>query len=188
MRDTAVTTRTRAVTTRTRAALLASLLWLGGAHAAAQEVPASVSKQQMQGLDEQVQEIKSEVLAIAAELARLEEKLLYPSNTQVAVFVALAPGETFRLDSVQLRLDGEPVARHIYRFEELEALRKGGVQRLYTGNVSTGDHRLDVAMAGKGPGGEELSATESFRFSKDAEPELVGLTLSGAPSIRVGGW
>jgi hypothetical protein len=170
-----------------RAALLACLLCLPGAPGFAQDVPASVSKREMQGLDEQVQEIKSEVLAIAAELARLEEKLLYPSHTQVAVFVALAPGEAFRLDSVELRLDGEPVARHLYRFEELEALRKGGVQRLYTGNVATGEHRLDVTMAGKGPGGDDLSATESVRFSKDAEPELVGLTLSGAPSIRVGG-
>ena len=94
------------------------------------------SKEQMQSLDEQVQEIKSDVLGIAAELARLEERLLYPSNTQVAVFVALAEGETFRLDSVQIQIDGEPVAHHIYSFKELEALQKGGVQRIYTGNVA----------------------------------------------------
>jgi hypothetical protein len=144
----------------------------------------------MQGLDEQVQEIKSDVLSIAAELSRLEEKLLYPSNTQVAVFVSLAEGETLRLDSVQIRIDGAPVARHIYSFKELEALQKGGVQRLYTGNVSTGDHRLEVSVAGKLPSGKDLSATESFSFSKDVEPKLVGITLaggdSGAASIRLG--
>src|SRR6266704_6984373 len=45
-------------------------------------------QQQMRGLDEQVQEVKSDVLSIAAELNQLEEKLLYPSGTQVAIFVA----------------------------------------------------------------------------------------------------
>ena len=69
-----------------------------------------ISKEQIKGLDEQVQEIKSDVLGIAAELNQLEEKLLYPSNTQVAVFVSLAGGETFRLDSVEVQLDGTPVA------------------------------------------------------------------------------
>jgi len=98
-----------------------SILILSGT-AYAQEI----SKEQIKGLDEQVQEIKSDVLSIAAELNQLEEKLLYPSNTQVAVFVSLASGETFRLDSVDIQLDGKPVVHHIYTFKELEALRKGG--------------------------------------------------------------
>ena len=83
------------------------------------------AREQMKGLDEQVQEIKSDVLSIAAELNQLEEKLLYPSNTQVAVFVALAEGETFRLDAVQIQIDGQLVAHYIYSFKELEALQKG---------------------------------------------------------------
>ena len=151
----------------------------------------SVSKEQMQSLDEQVQEIKSDVLSIAAELSRLEEKLLYPSNTQVALFVLLAEDETFRLDSVRIQIDGELVAHHIYSFKELEALQKGGVQRIYTGNIPTGEHQLEVTVAGKLPGGSDFSGTESFGFSKDVEPKLVGITLAGkdsGASIRLGGW
>ncbi|HEY5658569.1 MAG TPA: hypothetical protein VIY27_12345, partial [Myxococcota bacterium] len=72
----------------------------------------------MQGLDQQVQEIKSDVLGIAAELSLLEEKLLYPSNTQVAVFVSLAEGEPLNLDWVRVEIDGQPVAHHIYAFKE----------------------------------------------------------------------
>jgi hypothetical protein len=151
-----------------------------------------VTKEQMQSLDEQVQEIKSDVLGIAAELNGLEEKLLYPSNTQVAVFVSLAEGETFRLDSVQIGIDGELIAHHIYSYKELEALQKGGVQRIYTGNVRTGEHRLEVSMAGKLPGGRHFSGTKSFSFSKDVEPKLVGITLAGRDSddasIQLGGW
>ena len=73
-----------------------------------------VSREQIKGLDEQIQEIKSDVLGIAAELNQLEEKLLYPSSTQVAIFVSLASGETFRLDSVEIQLDGTQVAHHLY--------------------------------------------------------------------------
>ena len=162
-------------------------LWL--TDAGATEAP---SRQQMQGLDEQVQEIKSEVLSIAEELARLEEKLLYPSNTQVAVFVALAEGETMELDSVRVSLDGEPVVHHIYGFKELQALQKGGVQRIYTGNVTTGEHEIVVSVAGKNATGGDFGGTQSFRFEKEAEPELVGITLSGGAigdaSIEIGGW
>ena len=151
-----------------------------------------VSKQQMQSLDEQVQEVKSDVLSIAAELNGLEEKLLYPSNTQVAVFVSLAEAEALRLDSVQLKIDGNPVAHYIYSFKELEALQKGGVQRIYTGNIPTGEHQIDVSITGKLSGGKDIDATESFSFRKDVEPKLVAITLAGQGSgdslIELGGW
>lgn len=151
-----------------------------------------VSKEQMQSLDEQVQEIKSDVLSIAAELNGLEEKLLYPSNTQVAIFVSLAEGGNFRLDSVQLQIDGERVAHYIYSFKELEALQKGGVQRIYTGNIPTGEHQLEVSVAGKLSDGDDVGATERFSFRKDVEPKLVAITLAGQDSgearIQLGDW
>lgn len=151
-----------------------------------------VSKQQLQGLDEQVQEIKGDVLAIAAELTQLEERLLYPSGTQLAVFVALGEGETFRLDAVEIRVDGEPVARHLYSFAELEALQKGGVQRLHTGNVTGGSHRLDVSITGMRADGEPVEARESFDFEKGIEPKRIGVTLAdgdaGEAAIALGSW
>lgn len=169
-----------------RAAAFALLCWLLASPALAQEV----SREQMRGLDEQVQEIKSDVLGIAAELSRLEERLLYPTGTQVALFVSVAEGEVFRLDAVQIQIDGEPVARHIYSFKELEALQKGGVQRIFTGNIPTGDHELAVSVVGKLPSGSDFSHAESFTFSKGVEPKLVGITLAGPDSagteIRIG--
>ena len=146
----------------------------------------------MRGLDEQVQDVKSDVLSIAAELNQLEEKLLYPSGTQVAVFVALAKGDQMRLDAVRLQVDGQLVAHHIYSFKELEALRKGGVQRIYVGNVATGEHQLEVLVDGKSQGGEDYSRTERFAFRKEAKPKLVGLTLAAPGSsntpITLGEW
>lgn len=137
-----------------------------------------ISREQIKGLDEQVQEIKSDVLGIAAELNQLEEKLLYPSNTQVAVFVSLVSGETFRLDSVEIQLDGEPVAHHLYTFKELEALQKGGVQRIYTGNVRSGEHDLQVSVIGKTEGGTDFQRAQRFKVNKDVGPKIVEVSLA----------
>jgi len=133
---------------------------------------------QIKGLDEQVQEIKTDVLSIAEQLNQLEEKLLYPSNTQVAVFISMVGGETFLLDSVEIELDGKPMAHHIYTFKELEALQKGGVQRIYTGNILAGDHDLQVLVLGKSVGGTDFQNTERFKVNKDVGPKIVELSLA----------
>jgi hypothetical protein len=172
---------------------LAFLLCLGGARGWAEpNKEPNNQQQQMRGLDEQIQEIKSDVLSISAELSRLEEKLLYPSGTQVAIFVALVKGDPMRLDAVRLQIDGQLVAHYIYSAKELEALRKGGVQRIYVGNVPTGDHKLDVIIDGKRQSGADFSRTEHLAFRKDVKPKLVSLTLAGPDSgktpIALGEW
>jgi hypothetical protein len=162
-----------------RAFVFGLLLSLGSVHGWAQQKD---QQQQMRGLDEQVQEIKSDVLSIAQELNRLEEKLLYPSGTQVAIFIAVAKGDQMRLDAVRLQIDGQLVSHHIYSFKELEALRKGGVQRIYVGNVTTGEHKLEVLVDGKLEGGADFSRTENFTFRKEVKPKMVELTLAGPRS------
>jgi hypothetical protein len=171
-----------------RVLALGLLCWASVSTGLGQEI----SREQMKGLDEQVQEIKSDVLSIAAELSQLEERLLFPSNTQVSVFVAMDPGESYRLDAVQVEIDGQLVAHYIYSFKELEALQKGGVQRIYTGNVATGLHQMQVAVSGKLPSGRDFSHEQAFQFTKDVEPKLVGITLGGieggGPAVRLGDW
>src|SRR3989475_6173137 len=155
-----------------------------------EEIPSD--EQQMRGLDEQIQEMKSDALRMSAELSQLEEKLLYPSGTQVAIFVTLAKGDTMRLDAVRLQIDGQLVAHYIYSAKELQALHKGGVQRIYVGNVASGDHKLDVLVDGKLEGGADFSRTGQFTFRKEVKPKLVGLTVAGPRSgntaITLGDW
>jgi len=166
------------------------VLFLAGfnAGAGAQDL----SGEDMKSLDGQVQEIKSDVLNIAAELGNLEERLLYPSNTQLAIFVAVTEDRPFRLDSIQIEIDGALATHHIYSFKELEALQKGGVQRAYTGNVMTGSHELRVTVNGQRDNGEDFSASDSFAFSKDVKPKTLGITLDepglGRDGIQVGDW
>lgn len=170
----------------TRAALFAGAAWLAWtAGAISAQEPTTA---EMRSLDEQVQEIKTDVLSIAAELNRLEEKLLYPSNTHLAIFVSIAQGETFRLDSMQINIDGELATHYLYGFKELDALQNGGVQRVYTGNVPTGGHEIEVSINGKTPSGDDFNSTETFSFDKGVEPKLLGIALNGPKAIELGEW
>lgn len=171
------------ITMRIFVLLLATviLLFVAGAVAGAEEA----TSRQVKGLDEQVQEIKSEVLEIAAELNQLEERLLFPAHSQVSAFISLADGESFRLDAVELALDGDVVAEHVYAFKELEALRMGGVQRLYTGNIPGGTHELQVSLLGKTETGADVQVSESFLVEKGVGPGIFDITLArGAISLK----
>jgi len=152
----------------------------------------STSSNDLRSLDGQVQEIKSDVLNIASELSNLEERLLYPSGTQVALFVTIADDEAFRLDAVQVEIDGELATHYIYSFKELEALQKGGVQRLYTGNFPTGNHQLNIKVMGKLKNGNDFEESGSFTFAKGVAPKALGITLAGpgfgSQPIQVGDW
>ena len=151
-----------------------------------------LSGDHMKSLDGQVQEIKSDVLDIASELQNLEERLLYPTGTQLAIFVAVEEDRPFRLDAVQIEIDGELATHHIYSFTELEALQKGGVQRAFTGNVVTGNHELRVTVLGKTDSGDDFSRSDTFAFSKGVRPKTLGITLAepglGNDGIHVGDW
>ncbi|HNP62297.1 MAG TPA: hypothetical protein PKH39_00095 [Woeseiaceae bacterium] len=151
-----------------------------------------LSGDSMRSLDGQVQEIKSDVLSIASELNTLEERLLFPSHTEVSLFVSLAEDEDFRLDAVQITIDGELATHHIYSFKELDALKNGGVQKIYTGNLTTGDHELSVTMIGKLKNGKDINQSSNFAFTKGIKPKAMGLTLAGPgfgnDGIRLGDW
>lgn len=141
---------------------------------------AEVSKEQIKGLDEQVQDIKKDVLELTSELSRLEEKLLFPSNTQVSLFVALKGDKGFVLDSMQIKLDNKVVAQHLYTYKEIEALKSGGVQRIYTGNIKTGDHALVASFIGRSKSGNEYQRSESFTVTKAVGPKFVEIQIGGS--------
>jgi hypothetical protein len=141
---------------------------------------AEVTKEQIKGLDEQVQDIKKDVLELTSELSRLEEKLLFPSNTQVSLFVSVIGDEGFILDSMQIKMDNKVVAQHLYTFKEIEALRAGGVQRIYTGNIKTGDHQLVASFIGRAKSGNEYQRSDNFKVTKAVGPKFVEIQITGS--------
>ena len=141
-----------------------------------------VTRDQIKGLDEQVQDIKKDVLNLNSELSRLEEKLLFPSNTQVSIFVSMHKDDDFQLDSVQLKIDEKVVAQYIYSYRELEALHKGGVQKLYTGNVQTGEHALELDFTGTATSGGTIRGRGTYSLTKEVGPKFVEVKIAGPES------
>ncbi len=130
-----------------------------------------------QSLDQQVQQLKQKVIELNRDLFVLEEELLFPSNTQIAVFVSLDVGEFFNIDSVQIRIDDEVVSNYLYTKREVDALHRGGVHRIYTGNLKAGEHELIALVVGKGPQGRDYRRGATLKFHKKLGPKYVELKV-----------
>jgi hypothetical protein len=130
------------------------------------------------GLDEQIQELKKEVVDLNRDLFSLEEELLFPANTQVAVFVSMDVGDFFALDSITLKVDNREVSNYLYTPREAAALVKGGVQRLYVGNLKAGSHELVALFSGKGPNDRDYRRGAAIRFEKGVGAKYLELKIS----------
>ncbi len=139
---------------------------------------ASTGAGQAEGLDDQVQNLKNEVLELNRELFLLEEELLFPANTQVSVFVSMDIGEYFSLDSVQIKLDGKEVSNYLYTEREVAAMYRGGVHRLFLGNLKTGSHQLVAIFTGTGPHGRDYRRGATLDFEKNIGTKFVELQIS----------
>jgi hypothetical protein len=133
-------------------------------------------------LDTDVQDLKKQVLDLNKDLFLLEEELLFPSNTQVAVFVSMDVGDFFGLDSVELKLDNKNVTNYLYTEREASALVKGGVQRLFVGNLKAGQHELVAVFTGEGPHTRDYRRGASLKFEKGIGPKYIELTISDRES------
>jgi len=128
-------------------------------------------------LDSDIQGLKKDVVDLNKDLFILEEELLFPANTQVAVFLSMDVGDFFALDSVQLKIDRKEVINYLYTPREVEALLKGGVQRLYLGNLKVGTHELVAFFNGKGPNERDYKRGASIRFEKGVGAKYLELKI-----------
>ena len=129
-------------------------------------------------LDETVQDLKKDVVDLNKELFVLEEELLFPANTQVAVFVSMDIGEFFALDSLTLKIDNKEVANYLYTPREAEALLKGGVHRVYLGNLKVGEHQLVAFFTGKGPNDRDYKRGANIKFEKGVGAKYLELKIT----------
>ncbi|HEY8520741.1 MAG TPA: AraC family transcriptional regulator [Gammaproteobacteria bacterium] len=150
----------------------------GGATQAA----AAEQRAEFRTLDEEVQDLKKLVVDLNRDLFLLEEELLFPASTQVAVFVSMDVGEFFALDSVQLKLDGKEVANYLYTAREVDALIQGGVHRLYIGNVKAGEHELVAVFTGDGTHERDYRRATALTFEKGIGPKYIELAISDRES------
>ncbi len=147
----------------------------------AQEAPPPESGEppaDTRALDETVQDLKKDVVDLNRELFVLEEELLFPANTQVAVFVSMDIGEFFALDSLSLKIDNKEVANYLYTPREAEALLKGGVHRVYLGNLKVGEHQLVAFFSGKGPNERDYKRGANIKFEKGVGAKYLELKIT----------
>ncbi len=134
-------------------------------------------EQQIDALDVKIQKLKDDVIELNTQFFRLQEELLYPDDSSVVVFLSVEGGNYFALDSVKLLLDNTMVTSYLYTDREVTALKKGGIQRLYMGNVKTGDHQLAAVFTGKGPQGQDYKRAETIALTKEKGAAFIKLVV-----------
>jgi hypothetical protein len=148
---------------------------------AATPAPASAAPPasgEFKSLDQDVQSLKKEVLDLNRELFVLEEDLLFPANTQIAVFVSMDVGTFFALDTLTIKIDNKEVGNYLYTEREAQALLKGGVQRVFIGNLKAGQHELVAFFTGKGPHVRDYRRGATLKLEKGVGAKYVELKIS----------
>jgi len=145
---------------------------------AAPAASADAAPAQAMTLDQEVQGLKKDVIDLNKDLFVLQEELLFPANTQVAVYVSMDVGTFFALDAVRLKLDNKEVKNYLYTAREADALLKGGVQQIYLGNLKTGKHELVAFFNGKGPNERDYKRGASITFDKGVGAKYLELKIT----------
>ncbi len=142
---------------------------------------------------EKLEDLKSEVLAVNRDLFILEEDLLFPASTQVAAYLSVDVGFFFELDNIKIKIDDEQVTHFLYTQKDIKALHKGAIQKLYLGNISTGEHEIVAIVLGTGPRKREYRRAVSFKFNKDTDAKALEIQIRDdtgklQPSLKVIEW
>lgn len=128
-------------------------------------------------LDEDMAQFKQDLLEVNKRLLLMEEELLFPADTQVAIFLSLDVGRFFTPDSVTLKMDGDTLASHLYTEKEVGALKNGAIQKLHTTNVKNGEHELTAFVTGSGPNERDYRRGVSLTFDKDHGQHFIQLQI-----------
>lgn len=144
-------------------------------------------------MQQDMQSLKEKVLQVNRDLFVLEEDLLYPSSTQVNVFVSYDALPYFQLDGVSLKINDRPISNHLYTEREIKAMNRGAVQRLFTGNLPTGEHELVAIVTGVGPENRDYKRAVSIQFEKSSGTKYIELKIEGdnlrqQPTFRLKQW
>jgi hypothetical protein len=154
------------------------------APAAAQDAPPPAAPlpdapaPELKTLDQEVQGLKKDVVDLNKDLFVLQEELLFPANTQVALYVSMDVGTFFALDSVKVKIDNKEVKNYLYTAREADALLKGGVQQIYLGNLKVGKHELVAFFTGKGSVERDYKRGATITFDKGVGAKYLELKIT----------
>lgn len=128
-------------------------------------------------LSKEIQGLKKSVVDLNKDLQLMEEELLFPSSTQLSIFVSLDIGQFFTLESIKIKLNDKQVASHLYSEKQRQALVRGGVQRLYLTNLNLGKHKIVAFFTGIGPNGRPYKRATEVEFQKRKGSQFLELAI-----------
>ncbi|MCW8865304.1 MAG: AraC family transcriptional regulator [Colwellia sp.] len=137
----------------------------------------NIAQQTSSELSKEVQQLKSQVLQLNRELFILEEDLLFPASTQIAIFVSVDIGRFFKLDSVEVKINEQDIAGFLYTDRQRIALEQGGIQKLYLGNIKLGTHQLTAIFTGLDNEGRSIKRAVTHTFEKEDDSLMIELKL-----------
>lgn len=173
--------------------LFLSLGFANVSYGEALSITTNQAKEQVAEAPIDVEALKKSALELNRDLLILEEELLFPANTQLSVFLSIDTGTFFSLDSVKLTVDDVLVASHLYTVRQQDSLSKGGVQRLYVGNLKSGEHEVTAIFNGMGPDEREYKRGATLKIEKDDDPLMLELkvidsTANMQPEFEIKEW
>jgi hypothetical protein len=152
-------------------------LCVSTARTVAAEPPGSENQMSNEAASVQLESLKKKALQLNRELFILEEDLLFPASTQVGVYLSMDVGDFFQLDSVELKLDDEIVATHLFTDRQVNALHRGGIAPLYLGNLKSGQHEMTAIFIGIGPQQKPYKRATALAFEKNNETTRIELVI-----------
>lgn len=156
--------------------VLALFLTCGWQLAAAQSPEPGEESPSAAPVAPQLESLKEAVLTLNRDLLILEEELLYPASTQIAIYVSMDIGNYFALDAIKLEINNQLVASELYTDKQVNALFRGGVQRLYVGNLKTGEHEISAFFTGRGPQ-QDYKRGAKLMITKSQAPIVLELRI-----------
>jgi len=144
-------------------------------------------------LSERTDDIKAQVIELNRDLFLLEEDLLHPVSTRIALYVSMDFGRFFKLEAVKLKLDGKPITSFLYTEMDIEALKRGAIQPLYQDNIASGPHELVAFFTGIGTHNRAYKRAVSIKFEKKEgeksfEIQIVDDASSQQPQFKIRAW
>lgn len=140
--------------------------------------------EEVQAISRDVQALKSQVVELNKDLRLMEEKLLFPSSTKYSIFVSHSRGQFFQLEGIKLNLDGKLVATHVYSEKQRDALKRGGVHRLYVTNLNEGKHTATVFFTGLGSNDRPYKRAVSLDFDKGPGSGYLEIAVGDDPATQ----
>ncbi|TKB46095.1 AraC family transcriptional regulator [Thalassotalea mangrovi] len=125
-----------------------------------------------------LESMKPEIVDLSTELRLLEEKLLYPDAEQISIYLSFNTQEQFIIDNLKIKLDGEVIAAGQYESRQVNALNKGGIQRVFLGNITPGDHTLVAFFTGVDGYNKPYKRAASLDFNKGSTAKAIELKVS----------